>query len=168
VEYLAKHSSDPTDANDGLNVVAIDVKDGTIKCFRNVATIRGRPTRKRIGSKPNLIVSDYMNCASHRESRQLMQTHSLIHNALAAGKQSNEICTNMMTKKDYQSGPKDIPECSVAVQGDGHNSASVVVPRKELLRTNLAYNDRVDGLQMRWIRHQRQMYLPTTPDWAIE
>ena len=123
----------------GFGIVAVHVHDRQLDHLAHVGAVGPRARAGRVGGEADLVVDDQVERAARVVARELGEHQRLGHEALAR-------------------------ERGVAVQEQAHHAAARLVVAQVLLRAHLAEHDRIDGLEVRGIRREREVELAVAHD----
>ncbi len=132
LEPLAELGRDLGREGHRFGIVAVDVEDRCLDDLGDVGRIRRRPRELRAGGEADLVVDDVVDRPAGVVPGQAREAEAFGDDAL----------------------PR---ERGVAVHQDRENLAVLVVAAHRLDRADLAEDDRVDRLEVRRVRRQRQM-----------
>ncbi len=139
LETLAVLDGDARAVDDGLGVIAVDVEDRRVDHLGDVRAVGRRAREARRGREPDLVVDDEMDGAARAIAAQAGEIEGFRHQALAG-------------------------ERGIAVQEQAHDLLAFLVPALALLAAHLAEHDGVDGLQVRRVGGERQVYRTAVKD----
>mmetsp|Transcript_57860 Transcript_57860/g.125613 ORF Transcript_57860/g.125613 Transcript_57860/m.125613 type:complete len:274 (-) Transcript_57860:871-1692(-) len=134
LEAVAPLRGQTADLDDGVDVVAVDVEDGRLYALGDVGAVGRRARRARVSREADLVVDHDVDRASSRVIVQIGEAHRLEHDAL----------------------PR---EGGVAVDQYRHRVRALGVARVVLLRAAFAFDNGVDGLEVRRVGHERDVHL---------
>jgi hypothetical protein len=121
------------DKVDSLNIIGINVEDGGVDGLGDIGAIGGGTRVAGVSGEADLVVDDKVDGTAGGEGGQGVEAQALVNNALTS-------------------------EGGVTVEQDSHGSAvSLLIVVVVLDGPNLAEHDRVLGLKMRGIGHERQL-----------
>ena len=137
-ELLPVGEREPDGRHGRLGVVRVDVDDRDVEALGEVARIARRAALLRIGGEADLVVRDDVQRAAGRVAVEVREVERLGHDPLAR-------------------------ERGVAVDQDRKRDGRVVDPAAArpvgLLRPRPALDDRVDSLEVAWVRRERDRHL---------
>jgi hypothetical protein len=139
LELLPVADRQPGRVDDGLGVVAVHVEDRRLHHLGDVGRVGGETALRRRRREADLVVDDDVDRPAGAPAWQLGEIERLHHHALAG-------------------------ERGVAVHDDRHHAGSADVAEHELLGADDALHDRVDQLQVRRVRQQRDLHAPPADD----
>ena len=133
-EGLAEFDRQLAAEGDRLGIVAVDVEDRCLDCFRHVRAIGRGATELRAGGEADLVVDDEMDRAAGAVAGQAGEAEAFGDHAL----------------------PR---ERRVAVDQDRQHGLAMLVLAQRLDRARLAEHHRVDRFEVRGVGEQRQVDL---------
>ena len=140
VELLTEVHCQLCDPGTGLGIVAVDVEDRRGDHLRHIGAVLGRTRELRRGGEADLVVDDDVHGAAGAVAPQIGQVQRLGDDALAC-------------------------ECGVSVQHQRQNGVAALagaLVQQVLLGANEAFENRVDGFEVRRVRGERDLDVVVT------
>jgi hypothetical protein len=133
LELGAPIGSKLADKVDSLDVVGVNVENGSVDGLGNIGTVGGRSGESRIGGETNLVVHDEVNGTAGREGGERVEAETLVDDTLSS-------------------------KGGITVEKDTHGGAvSLLIVVVVLDSAGLAQDDGILSLKMRRVGDQRKL-----------